>query len=91
MKPDAWNNYDGSPEYIRDLCAKLKANGISQRKAAAMIGVSDRAIRAWCSGSRQYGYTDQFALECLVRSTAFTEYKNAPSTVIGVLDYNICA
>ena len=65
MKPDA-TNFNGSPEYIRDLCAKLKKNGISQRKAASAIGVSDRAIRAWCAGSRQYGYPDQFALECLL-------------------------
>nr|WP_232925455.1 helix-turn-helix transcriptional regulator [Pseudomonas veronii] len=66
MKPDAWL-HDPTPIYLREL---LDRAGISQRQAAAKLGVSDRMMRYYLAdeGSKQHRkapYLVQFGLECL--------------------------
>ena len=65
-KPDA-SLYNPDPEYLRGLLDKA---GISQRKAAAALGMSDRALRYYLVATdhetyRKAPYTVQFALEAL--------------------------
>lgn len=64
MRPDA-ENYDPRPEYLADLVHSLP---YTQAELAGKIGVTDRCLRQWMSGSRRFPYTAQFALECLVLS-----------------------
>ncbi|HCF5748070.1 TPA: hypothetical protein NIH25_005274 [Pseudomonas aeruginosa] len=64
--PDA-SNHNPDPRYLRGL---LKRAGISQRRAAELLGLSDRVMRYYLSedvkeGYRPAPYTVQFALECL--------------------------
>lgn len=66
MKPNA-SHHNPDPRYLRGL---LDQAGISQRKAAELIGISDRAMRYYLSDEdhqtyRAAPYTVQFALECL--------------------------
>ncbi|MDH1109997.1 hypothetical protein N5C55_01410 [Pseudomonas otitidis] len=66
MKPDA-SNHNPDPRYLRGL---LERAGVSQRKAAELIGITDRAMRYYLSdeNSESYRvapYPVQFALECL--------------------------
>lgn len=66
MKPDA-SKHNPDPRYLRGL---LDDAGISQRKAADLLGVSDRMMRYYLAdeGSAQHRtapYIVQFALECL--------------------------
>lgn len=66
MRPDA-TNHNPSPHYLRDV---LKQAGISQRKAALALGVSDRVLRYYMSDTssptyRPAPYVVQFAIECL--------------------------
>lgn len=68
MTPDA-SNHNPDPRYLRGL---LEQAGISQRKAAELLGITDRAMRYYLSdeGSatfRPAPYPVQFALECLAR------------------------
>ncbi|MBO8330231.1 hypothetical protein IDZ92_31445 [Pseudomonas aeruginosa] len=65
MKPDA-SSHNPDPRYLRGL---LKKAGISQRRAAELLGLSDRVMRYYLSedvkeGYRPAPYTVQFALEC---------------------------
>lgn len=64
VKPDA-TKHKPDPAYVRKL---LNRAGLSQREAARVIGVTDRAMRFWCSDDPKapsIPYTAQFALECL--------------------------
>lgn len=68
MKPDS-SRHNPDPRYLRGL---LERAGISQRKAAELLGITDRAMRYYLSdeGSatfRPAPYPVQFALECLAR------------------------
>ena len=62
MIPDA-SQYDPRPEYLAEL---IESTGLTQPALGAILGVSERGIRFWLSGDRQFPYTVQFALECLV-------------------------
>ena len=64
MKPDA-STYDQRPEYLAEL---IRSTGLTQAALAKIIGVDERTIRRWLSGQRQFDYTIQFAIECLVLS-----------------------
>lgn len=64
MTPNA-ASYDPRPEYLTDLINSLP---YTQEELVAKIGVTDRCLRQWKSGARQFPYTAQFALECLVLS-----------------------
>ena len=46
--------------YLRKLLAD---NGLSQRKAAGLIGVEERTMRLWCAGKAAFPYAAQFILE----------------------------
>ncbi|MDF5983067.1 hypothetical protein P4056_21965 [Pseudomonas aeruginosa] len=66
LKPDA-SNHNPDPRYLRGL---LKKAGISQRRAAELLGLGDRGDALLLERGRQEGYrpapyTVQFALECL--------------------------
>lgn len=62
MKPNA-EEYCPDPEYITSL---ILSTGMTQPQLAKTLGCTDRAIRHWMAGSKQYPYTVQFALEALV-------------------------
>ena len=62
MKPNA-SEYNPDPQYLAELIGSLPH---TQPELGALLGVTDRCIRLWLSGSRPYPYTAQFALECLV-------------------------
>ena len=63
MTPDS-SLYNPDPQYLRDL---LDRAGLSQRKAAEIIGVGERTFRNYLDGRKesQAPYTVQFALEAL--------------------------
>lgn len=66
VRPDA-SNHNPDPRYLRGL---LEQAGLSQRKAADMIGITDRAMRYYLSDEsshtfRPAPYPVQFAMECL--------------------------
>lgn len=66
MKPNA-SMHNPNPEYLRSLVDK---SGLSQRKAAHAIGITERVMRYYlsCVDSESYRpapYPVQFALECL--------------------------
>jgi len=66
VKPDA-SNHNPDPRYLRGL---LEQAGLSQRKAAELIGISDRVMRYYLSdiqsaSYRAAPYAVQFAIECL--------------------------
>lgn len=70
MKPNA-ASHNPDPAYLRGL---LDAAGLSQRKAAEVLGISDRVMRYYLSDQtsdkyRPAPYPVQFALECLARSS----------------------
>lgn len=65
-KPDA-SLHNPDPRYLRGL---LDRAGLSQRKAAELLGITDRAMRYYLSDEasmsfRPAPYPVQFALECL--------------------------
>lgn len=66
MKPDA-SKYNPDPAYLRQL---IDEAGLSQRKAAHTIGITERVMRYYLitSDAKDYRpapYVVQFALECL--------------------------
>ena len=70
MKPDACN-HNPDPRYLRELIDKA---GISQRKAAQLLGMSWTGFRNYLRDEseplyRVADYRVQFALECLADST----------------------
>jgi len=62
MKPDA-STYNPDPQYLREL---LDSTGLTRKAQAKLLGVDQRTIRYWLSGERQFPYSVQFTLECLV-------------------------
>lgn len=65
-KPDS-SNHNPDPHYLRGL---LDAAGISQRRAAELLGITDRAMRYYLSDEtsesfRPAPYPVQFSLESL--------------------------
>lgn len=66
MQPNAPEHYNPDPNYLRSL---IEQAGLSQRKAAKIIGVSERVMRNYLSlNPNDYTkcpYTVQFCLECL--------------------------
>lgn len=72
-KPDA-SLYNPDPRYLRGLLEKA---GVSQRQAARLLGISDRAMRYYLSDEasesyRPAPYVTQFALECLADTATDT-------------------
>lgn len=63
MKPDA-THHNPDPAYLRSL---VERSGLSQRKAAARLGITDRAMRYHLTPGtdRPAPYTVQYCLECL--------------------------
>ena len=72
-KPDP-SLHNPSSEYLRGLIEKT---GLSQRKTALAIGISERSIRDYLNPNHpsQAPYPIQFTLECLV---IFIEKEEAP-------------
>lgn len=69
MKPDA-SLHNPDPCYLRGLLEKA---GVTQRQAAQLLGISDRAMRYYLSDEsneryRPAPYPVQFSLECLAFS-----------------------
>lgn len=68
MKPDAslLVSRDEDPEHIKAL---IKSSGLTQKEAAAKIGVSHMTIKSWCRAKNgtQWPYAAQYALEQLVK------------------------
>jgi transcriptional regulator with XRE-family HTH domain len=62
MKPDATRLHNPDPEYIRQL---FEATGLTQKVAAAAIGISERGLRYYLSGERVTPYHVQYTLEQL--------------------------
>lgn len=52
--------HNPDPDYLRDLLARA---GLSQRKAAAQIGISDRLLRYYLAGDQEAPYPVQYCLE----------------------------
>lgn len=66
MKPDS-SYHNPDPLYLRGL---IKRAGLTQGKAAELIGITDRAMRYYLSDEtnesyRPAPYPVQYALECL--------------------------
>lgn len=67
MKPDA-RYHDPDPDYLKGL---IKAAGVSRRRAAQLIGMSDAGLKNYLRQVsdplyRPAPYAVQYALECLV-------------------------
>jgi len=60
------SHYNPEPQYLRDLLEKA---GLTQRKAAETIGVSERSFRDYLNGNHKSKapYPVQFALESLAQ------------------------
>ncbi|WLF84819.1 DNA-binding transcriptional regulator [Moraxella sp. ZY210820] len=74
MKPHI-DNHNPDPTYIRALLEKA---GLSQRKTAHILGVSERMMRYYLVRTddpnyRPMPYTVQFAIECLVNDEKSTQ------------------
>lgn len=72
MKPNA-ENYKRDPQYLRGL---IEQSGLSQRKAARLIGIDERLMRAYLASpdlksAREAPYAVQFCLECLAETGDF--------------------
>lgn len=62
MLPNA-EHYNPDPKYLAELIESLP---YTQGELAAKIGVTDRCLRQWKSGARQFPYVAQYTLEALV-------------------------
>ena len=62
MKPNAPEQYNTDPAYLRSL---LDKEGIGTRKAAELIGINNRELRHYLQGNKAHPYGVQFCLECL--------------------------
>ncbi|ENV46219.1 hypothetical protein P255_03000 [Acinetobacter brisouii CIP 110357] len=76
MIPDS-NNYNPDPSYLRYLVDKAN---VSQRKAAHIIGITERTMRYYMSDTasetyRKAPYAVQFALESLAGEWLGKEFK----------------
>lgn len=58
------DEYNPDPKYMRKL---VERSGLSQVKCAAAIGVSQRTMRSWVSGEKQFPYSAQFTMEQLAK------------------------
>jgi len=65
LKPNAKEEYDQRPDYIREL---IGSTGLNSEAVGVILGVDRRTVNRWQSGQRQFPYTAQFALEALVLS-----------------------
>ena len=67
MRKPTPENYNTNTEYLRGLIEKI---GLSQRKTALAIGISERSLRDYLNSSHpsKPPYPVQFALECLADS-----------------------
>ncbi|WP_427551939.1 helix-turn-helix domain-containing protein (plasmid) [Methylomonas sp. MS20] len=68
MTPNA-ETHNPDPVYLRELIARA---GLTQRKTAELIGISDRMIRKYLANRESASaleapYTVQFCLECLAQ------------------------
>jgi hypothetical protein len=77
MKPNAPEYYNPDPAYLRSL---LERAGIGTRKAAELIGINNRELRHYLSGTRKHPYGVQFCLECLAEDFPQNE-RNTQSEV----------
>lgn len=73
FKPDS-SNHNPDPRYLRGL---LDQAGLSQRSAAQLIGISDRAMRYYLAAEGHHSYRAapypvQYALEQLAVDTPVT-------------------
>jgi len=59
MKPDS-KLHNPDPKHLRSL---IEGARISQRKAAEIVGLSPRTIRAYLAGDRPIPYSVQFVME----------------------------
>jgi len=55
--------YNPDPTHVRALLEKA---GLSQRRAAKVLLVSDRTMRHWCAGTVKIPYTAQLALHLVI-------------------------
>ena len=65
MQPNATENHNPDPDYLRSLIEKI---GVSQRAAARRVGVSERMMRYYLMPATDPNHTPapyavQFALE----------------------------
>lgn len=77
MRPDS-SRHNPDPRYLRGLLEKAD---ISQRQAAKLLGITDRAMRYHLSDEasasfRPAPYPVQFALECLAGLSGTLEASN---------------
>jgi DNA-binding transcriptional regulator YiaG len=63
MKLDP-SKLSSDPAHIRQLIA---STGMTQKEAAASLGVGHRTIGDWLGGKIKWSYPAQYALECLVK------------------------
>lgn len=63
MNLDA-SKLSNDPDHIRKL---IDATGMTQKEAAAAIGVGHRTLVDWLGGKIKWSYPAQYALECLVK------------------------
>lgn len=63
MKLDP-SKLSSDPAHIRQLIA---STGMTQKEAAAALGVGHRTIGDWLGGKIKWSYPAQYALECLAK------------------------
>lgn len=69
-KPNA-ETHNPDPAYLREL---IERAGVTQRKAADLVGVSDRMLRKYLAkresvSALEAPYSVQFCLECLAQKS----------------------
>ena len=62
VKPNARKYYNDNPGYLRSL---MQQAGIGTRKAAELIGITDRELRHMLNGIKPHPYGVQYCLEAL--------------------------
>jgi hypothetical protein len=62
MKPDS-RSHNPNHQYLRDLVLSLPDTRI---EIARKLGIHERTLRLYMSGTRRIPYLVQFGLECLV-------------------------
>lgn len=63
MKPDGRGFEPPSPAKVCQICDKT---GLSRLELAARLDVTDRTLRAWCSGETPVPYTAWLCLVMLI-------------------------
>jgi predicted transcriptional regulator len=77
--PDAMRWTRNDREYLLEL---LERCALSQRGAARLLGLNDRAMRYYCSGEQPVPYLVQYALEVMAWAG---EQKASPRALAGEL------